>query len=332
VPSAFFVLAGTALLFAAAGLVLWQWAARRQARTAVGRHISQQVRIRAVAEEPAFDVLRSAGAAPAPAAAAALTDPWTTAAAEESAASRGGLAALALPGWLQNVVGMHTLVLAALGGIAICAVVFLFAGGVAAGAALLLLVLAGTFGLWLRLQQYRRKLAGQLPGFIDAMVRLIAIGNSTHAAFQLAIASTKAPLHGYLERAGSLVRAGADLDQALHQMARNVRIEEMYLLASILGLGVRYGGRSDVLLERVANFMRDREQAEQELVAMSAETRLSAWILGLLPVCVGGAIAMINASYFARMWHDATGQMMIFGAFGLQIFGALLLYRLARIA
>ncbi len=180
-------------------------------------------------------------------------------------------------------------------------------------------------------RRLRRRLAQQLPPFIDAMVRLITIGNSTQAAFQLSVGNTAEPLRGHLERAASLVRAGVELDQALHQTARAVRIEEMALLAAILGLSVRYGGRADLLLERVAHFMRDREQAEQELMALSSETRLSAWILGLLPLAVGFAIVTLNAAYFTRMWQDPTGRMLLFGAGGLQLLGAVLLYRLARL-
>ncbi|MNY19003.1 hypothetical protein D3C86_1524150 [compost metagenome] len=95
---------------------------------------------------------------------------------------------------------------------------------------------------------------------------------------------------------------------------------------------MRYGGRADLLLERVSNFMRDREQAEHELVAMSSETRLSAWILGLLPVGVGTLMIMNNPSYFLGMWNDGTGRMLVFTGVGLQALGGLLLYRLARIA
>ena len=164
------------------------------------------------------------------------------------------------------------------------------------------------------------------------MVRLITIGNSTQAAFQLAIVNCQTPLRGYLERAASLVRAGVDLDRALHQTANSVRVEEMYLLASILGLGVRYGGRADLLLERVANFMRDREQAEHELMAMSSETRMSAWILGLLPLGVGAFLVVMNPTYFVGMWGDSTGRTLIFSSLGLQLVGAGLLYRLARFA
>jgi tight adherence protein B len=221
------------------------------------------------------------------------------------------------------------LVLAAI--VVVAALVGLFAGWIGALGVLFLLTLLAVFGTWLRLQKFRRKLISQLPGFIDAMVRLITIGNSTQAAFQLAIATTEAPLRGQLERAASLVRVGVDLDRALHQTAANVRVEEMFLLASILGLGVRYGGRADLLLERVGNFMRDREQADQELVAMSAETRLSAWILGLLPLGVGAFLIVTNPGYFMGMWYDGTGRILIFSAAGLQLFGAALLYRLAKL-
>ncbi|MFS9531751.1 type II secretion system F family protein, partial [Klebsiella pneumoniae] len=59
---------------------------------------------------------------------------------------------------------------------------------------------------------------------------------------------------------------------------------ELVLLSSVLRLALRYGGRADIVMERTAAFMRDRQQAQRELFALSAETRLSAWIIGLLPV------------------------------------------------
>lgn len=321
----FLIPASIALLLAAAALLLWHWAGRRQARQMAGRHVGEQMHKRGTADEPAFDARRSATPAN------AVTDPWMMTSVTPTT-HKTGLNAVELPGWLENVATAKGLATGVAVILVVCALIFAFAGGVAASGALVLMVLLTSFGLWLRLQKFRKTLAGQLPAFIDAMVRLITVGNSTQAAFQLAVETTKPPLRGYLEGATGLMRAGMELDQALHQMARQVRIEEMYLLASILGLGVRYGGRADVLLERVANFMRDREQAQHELVAMSSETRLSAWVLGLLPIAVGSMIIMLNGSYFVQMWNDPAGQIMIFSALGLQIFGVLLLYRLARIA
>lgn len=322
-PERLAIVLALALLLAAAGLWLWHLSARQRERAAVGEHLDRQLRPAAVdAVEPApwmrepdplFD---AQGAGPS---------------ASEASAPRKS-AGFVLPGWLAGAVSPGLLLLCLIGALAATAAAGLFIGPAAAAAVLLLGLVLGCFGLWLAVQRFRRTLVRQLPAFIDAMVRLITIGNSTHAAFQLSIPSAAEPLRGYLEKAASLVRGGAELDQALLQMARTVRIEEMYLLAAILGLGVRYGGRSDLLLERVANFMRDREQAEQELHALSAETRLSAWILGLLPVGVGMAIVMLNAGYFMRMWQDDSGRLMLYGAGALQLLGAVLLYRLARLA
>lgn len=322
-----------ALLMAAAGLLLWQWAKNRQARQATERHLNQQIQATAVAAVNAPPIPMPLRDVAGDGLVSGLTtDPWLDSEAASAAPVHTSLLERAIPGWMVGVIEPRTIVFA-LGVIAgICLLVGVLVGGLAALGVLFLLVLMASFVLWLQLQKFRRKLIHQLPGYIDAMVRLITIGNSTQAAFQLAIATTQAPLRGHLERSAALVRAGMDLDRALHQTAANVRIEEMYLLASILGLGVRYGGRADLLLERVGNFMRDREQAEQELNALSAETRLSAWILGLLPVGVGAFLILTNPGYFMGMWNDDTGRILIFSALGLQLTGAALLYRLARLA
>ncbi|MDP9882423.1 tight adherence protein B [Variovorax boronicumulans] len=329
-------IAAAALLLAACGLFLWQWAKKRQTRHAVGRHLDQQIQASTAPSTPA-----AFSAMPPPRAAEPIgnlvsgltTDPWLETEATAAAAARPKRwLERVMPGWLVGAVEPRLLALGIVIVVALSLLAGFFGGWLAAFGALFLLALAGTFTVWLRLQKMRRKLVGQLPGYIDAMVRLITIGNSTQAAFQLAIGSTQEPLHGHLERSAALVRAGVDLDKALHQTATNVRIEEMFLLSSILGLGVRYGGRADLLLERVSNFMRDREQAEHELVAMSSETRLSAWILGLLPVGVAAFMIMNNPSYFLGMWNDDTGRMLVLMGVGLQALGALLLYRLARIA
>lgn len=304
-----------ALLLAAAGVLLWAASVRRQRRQLAQRHLAD--RIDPVADTPLPSGSLRFGAPPPP-----FVLPT----------SNSRKPTVRLPGWLLGAVEPGAL----LGGLAATAVsvglTALFSGAVSALGLFAVLLMGGAFFIWLRVQAMRRQIIRQLPGFLDVIVRLIVMGHSTQAAFQTAAAGTKHPLRGHMEKAMGLVKAGMDIDQALLQVARKVRIEELFLLASILGLGMRYGGRSDVLLERVAQFMRDHEEAEQELVAMSAETRFSAWILGLLPMLVGGAIVTTNGDYFARMWTDPTGQAMVVGAIGLQAFGALLLYRLARLS
>ena len=314
-PEGSVVALAVALLLAAVGVLLWAAAVRRQRRQLAQRHLAD--RIDPVAAGPLPSGSLRFGAPPPP-----VLLPTSTA----------RKPAVRLPGWLLGAVAPGAL----LGGLAATVVSVGFtalrSGAVSALGLLAVMLIGGAFFIWLRVQAMRRQIIRQLPGFLDVIVRLIVMGHSTQAAFQTAVASTKHPLRGHMDNAMGMIKAGVNIDQALLQVARKVHIDELFLLASILGLGMRYGGRSDVLLERVAHFMRDHEEAEQELVAMSAETRFSAWILGLLPVLVGGAIVTTNGTYFARMWTDPTGQLMVFGAVGLQAVGALLLYRLARLS
>jgi tight adherence protein B len=329
VREALLIVACIALLMAAAGLLLWQWARNRQTRKATERHLNQQILASSTATAVPMPVRDLVGEG---SASTLTTDPWLESDSASATAANASLLERAMPGWLVGVIEPRTIAIALPIIAALCMLIGVLAGWLAGLGVLFFLLLVASFLVWWKLQKFRRKLINQLPAYIDAMVRLITIGNSTQAAFQLAIATTQAPLRGHLERSASLVRAGMDLDRALHQTATNVRIEEMYLLASILGLGVRYGGRADLLLERVSNFMRDREQADQELNAMSSETRLSAWILGLLPVGVGAFLILTNPGFFMGMWNDETGRILIFSSVGLQLVGAALLYRLARLA
>ena len=205
-----------------------------------------------------------------------------------------------------------------------------FGGVLSAGLVLLLYVVLVYFRLWSLGQKRLQKMARQLPAFLDGMVRLVTIGSSLGSAFQAAVPVAEAPLRDVLERAAQLNRAGLDLDDALRQVARAYDFPPLFLMASIVGIGLRFGGRSDQVLDRMANFMRDLEQARQELIALSAETRMSAWILGLMPVGVACFIVVFNNDMFVSTWADPAGQNMLMGAVGLQLFGSFLLYRLAK--
>ncbi|MEM5385612.1 type II secretion system F family protein [Paraburkholderia phymatum] len=182
-----------------------------------------------------------------------------------------------------------------------------------------------------RILKRRQTIVRQLPSFLDGIVRLIVLGNSVPAAFQASLQTTEAPLRQCLDHVSRMLRAGVEIDRALYHVAQVYRTSELELVGAVLRLSVKYGGRADVMLDRMASFMRDLEQAERELVALSAETRLSAWVLTLLPLGIGGFLIASNPHYFAWMWNDATGRKLVWLAFALQMFGAFLLYRLARL-
>ncbi|MGB3070731.1 MAG: type II secretion system F family protein [Ottowia sp.] len=240
--------------------------------------------------------------------------------------------------WLEERLGYtawgiapRTLVMLVVVVLVLSLVMALRGGVLMGGMALALCVLLSAFGIWLRMSRRRAKMLAQLPSFLDNVVRLISIGNSPHAAFQFASNNVPEPLGLALRDASASLSVSPDLGQAMAQLERAWGLPEFGLLAAVFRMSTQYGGRADLVLERVSAYIRDRQSAERELHALSAEVRLSAWILALLPIVVGAMIMFLNQGYFLRMWNDAAGHKMILGAGALQVIGSFFLYRLARL-
>ena len=197
---------------------------------------------------------------------------------------------------------------------------------------LLLGVYVAGVWLWLRarMEKLQKQFIRQLPDFLDGIVRMSHIGNSLPMAFQATLPTVQPPLHHVLSRAMHSVRAGLDLDRALEVASRPYRLEELELLHVVLGTGMRMGGRADQILQRMSDFMRDLSQARQELKAITAETRLSAWIIGLLPLAVAAFMTLTNPAFFMPMFTQPLGHKVLLMALGLETIGGCLLYRLAR--
>lgn len=186
--------------------------------------------------------------------------------------------------------------------------------------------------LWLRrrIEKQRRQMIHQLPDFLDGVVRLATIGNSLPMAFQTASSTVPLPLRNVLDRTMVSVRSGMDLDQALQLASQPYRLEALQLLQVVLGTAVRIGGRADHIVQRMSDFMRDLDQAQHELRAITAETRMSAWVLGLLPVAVAIILSLLNPAFFHPMFTESLGRKILLIALVMELFGGFLLYRLAK--
>ncbi len=200
----------------------------------------------------------------------------------------------------------------------------------AAPIVLVLSALASGFWVSRRISRLQSRLLRQLPDFLDNLVRLAALGNSLQMAFQTSAAQVPMPLRGLLDTTLSYTRSGLDLDRALAQAAQPYRLEALNVLSVVLGVSVRIGGRADQILQRMADFMRDLDQAQQELMATTSETRMSAWVLGLLPPISAVLMAITSPDFFQPIIHEPLGHKLLLWALGLELIGGFLLYRLAK--
>jgi tight adherence protein B len=181
--------------------------------------------------------------------------------------------------------------------------------------------------------RYRLKvqtMVSQLPLFIDQVVRGLVTGRNVEGAIKLALETTPEPLKAVVDRANRQVELGADLGGALREAASFYDVRELHLLALAVNTSRVYGGSPRDMLESIVSVIRQREQMKAELNAMTGETRVSAWVLGLLPVMLGIYMVWSNPHYIGEMWGNAAGRNVLIGALTWQGLGGLMLWRMVK--
>jgi tight adherence protein B len=186
--------------------------------------------------------------------------------------------------------------------------------------------------LWLLSQQRARKkkIIEQLPVFIDAVSRISGVGYSLNIAYNQAVEMAEQPLKNTLAVTVDMQQAGLELDEAMARLAMIYKLTEFRLMSSIIALAMNYGGKSDILLGRLGQYLRDRDQHYKEMLAMSSEARMSAVILAGLTPFVVGLMLVVNPEYLLTMWRDASGAGFLMAAGSLQVVGMYLMYRMVR--
>lgn len=192
---------------------------------------------------------------------------------------------------------------------------------------------AGTFSVFIpqiRYQQKVNKLIGQIPLFIDQVIRGLVTGRNVEGAIKLATDDLEEPLLGVIDRAQKSVELGADLGEALRDAANFYEIKELHMLALAIHTSRVYGGSPREMLESIVNLIRQREQGQRELRAMTGETRVTAWVLGLMPSAIAAYMAWVSPDFLIGMWNDPSGRSLLMISGGFQALGGLILWRMIK--
>jgi tight adherence protein B len=215
------------------------------------------------------------------------------------------------------------------GGIAMNPATFLLITAVLAGLGIILGSRLGMFGRvvglaagimlpfgWLARKTRKRLLAFelQLPDAIDMLVSALKSGYSFHAATNFLGQELGEPLGPEFGRMYDEQRLGIDARQALLNLQERVGSVDIRMFVTALLIQRETGGNLSEILTNTGTVMRERVAVRGALETLTAEAKLSARLLALLPVAVFLALSLISPEFTGAFTASKGGQLMLLGA------------------
>ncbi|HJV62346.1 MAG TPA: type II secretion system F family protein [Albitalea sp.] len=188
---------------------------------------------------------------------------------------------------------------------------------------------------WLRTAYLRRRRIErfelQFPEALDLMGRAMRAGHSFSTAVQMVGDEVPAPLGTDFRVLFDELNYGVALPDALTRLCDRVPLPDVSYFAVAVLIQRDAGGNLAELLDKIAGIVRARLKLMGDVRTLSAEGRLSAWILTLLPFVVAFAIGLVNPEFIKVLWTDKAGPQLIAAALLMMVLGVWWMRKIIRI-
>ncbi len=176
-----------------------------------------------------------------------------------------------------------------------------------------------------------REFEAQLPGAIDLIGRAIRAGHPLSSGFKMVADETTDPIAGEFRRVFEEQRFGLAFDDTLYSLADRIPLVDVRILNTAILIQREVGGNLAEVLDNLARTIRERFKLRRQLRVITAQGRISGYVLAALPIVLGVVIFLINPSYMSTLFEPGIGRIMVAGAIVLQILGYLWIRKIVDI-
>lgn len=159
----------------------------------------------------------------------------------------------------------------------------------------------------------QKEFNSQLPDMLALLSGSLRAGYSLVQGVDAVSQEVDGPMGRELRRVMTEARLGRELEDALEASAERVQSNDFEWAIMAIRIQREVGGNLSELLMTVADTMIDRERLRRDVSTLTAEGKMSAIILGLMPIGLGGAMYTMNPSYMGALFSNTLGKS-IFGA------------------
>ena len=182
-----------------------------------------------------------------------------------------------------------------------------------------------------RARKQREAFADQLPDNLEVLGSALRAGHSLVGAMAVVVDEAAEPSKGEFRRIVTDEQLGIPLDETLELTARRMDSRDMEQVAVVALLQRDAGGNMAEVLDRVIENIRARQEIERLVRTLTAQGRLSRWILSLLPVFVLVMILLINPDHLQPLFHQLAGQIALVMAVIMVIIGSTIINKIVKI-
>lgn len=156
---------------------------------------------------------------------------------------------------------------------------------------------------WLTRRKSKRLKAfnSNLADTITLLANALRAGSSFLQGLEMVVRETQPPISTEFERVIREVNLGLPMDQALANMTRRVRSDDLDLLTTAITIHHQVGGNLAEILDSIAFTIRERVRIKGEIRTLTAQQRLSGYVVALLPVALVAALSVISPGFMDPM-------------------------------
>jgi tight adherence protein B len=142
----------------------------------------------------------------------------------------------------------------------------------------------------------------QLPDTITLIANALRAGSSFLQAIELVVRESRPPISTEFGRVIREVNLGLPFDQALENMVRRVRSDDLELMATAISIQHQVGGNLAEILDSIAFTIRERVRIKGEIRTLTAQQRLSGYVVGFLPIALAGFLFVAAPGFMTPMF------------------------------
>ena len=151
----------------------------------------------------------------------------------------------------------------------------------------------------------------QLPDTITLLSNSLRAGSSFLQSIELVSRETPAPMGEEMLRVVREVNLGLGMEEALHNMVRRIKSEDLDLMVTAISIQQSVGGNLAEILDTIAFTIRERVRIKGEVNTLTAQGRYSGYLVAFLPIAIAGMINMISPAFMKPLFEQTIGQILI---------------------